>query len=398
MDNASAPVADWIVPAEMIQDPYPTYRRLREEAPVAWVPALNRFLVTRFGDCLAIERDQGTFSANEESSTSNMIRTMKGRSMLRKDDPAHSIDREAIRPALSPAAITASWEQIFERNAEKHLDAFIKKGESGDVAADFASPFASDNLIAVTGLHGAAQEDMQRWSRALIAGIGNVQSDEDVWAQASRTSDELDSTIDDAGAFLKMNPDSSMLSAFVNAETPLPDEAIRANIKLAVSGGFNEPSHAISSALWAMLTHPDQLRAVRDQRASMLDVFTETVRWISPVGMYPRTTTREVELGGVVLPAGARIGVVVASANHDERNFENGGTFDVFRAKRPNLAFGSGTHYCAGSWVAKAQVASVALPAVLRRLPGLRLAPDSTSGFEGWVFRGTKTLRVQWGR
>lgn len=398
MDSAPAPVADWVEPSEMTADPYPTYQRLRQEAPIAWVPTLNRFLVTRFADCLAIERDQDTYSAHEEASASNMIRTMNGRSMLRKDDPPHAVDRAVIRPALDRETITASWQAIFTRTAHTYLDAIVERGDSADLAADFAVPFASENLIAVTGLHGARQEDMQRWSHALIAGIGNVQGDDDIWVNAAMASAELDAAIAEARRYLVENPDSSMLSAFVNADDPLPDEAIHANIKLAVSGGLNEPSHAISSALWALLSHPSQLRAVREERASMLDVFNETVRWISPVGMYPRTTTRDVQLGGVTLPAGARIGVVVASANHDEQNFPDGGAFDVFRAtRRPHLAFGSGTHYCAGSWVAKSQVADVALPAIIRRLPGLRLAADSPVDFTGWVFRGTKTLSVQWG-
>jgi cytochrome P450 len=111
--------------------------------------------------------------------------------------------------------------------------------------------------------------------------------------------------------------------------------------------------------------------------------------------MYPRQTTREVELGGVLLPAGARLGVVIGSANRDEEQFDNAAEFDINRRRRPHLAFGGGTHYCIGAWIARAQ-ASVALPLLVQQLPGLGLDGGHRPTVTGWVFRGVRDLHASW--
>jgi cytochrome P450 len=112
--------------------------------------------------------------------------------------------------------------------------------------------------------------------------------------------------------------------------------------------------------------------------------------------MYPRQTTRPIEIGGRKLEEGARIGVLVASANRDEEMFANADVFDIRRPKRPHLAFGGGPHYCLGAWSARALVAQCALPTLFRRLKNLRLVDAASVAWQGWVFRGPTNLRVAW--
>ena len=120
------------------------------------------------------------------------------------------------------------------------------------------------------------------------------------------------------------------------------------------------------------------------------DVFEETIRRVAPIGMYPRQTTREVVLGGTQLPAGARLGVCALSANRDETAFARAEQFDIFREKKPHLAFGGGEHFCAGAWVARAQVAQIALPRLFERLPGLSLVDDDPPTIKGWASAGCR--------
>lgn len=390
-----APVADWVDPAQLVHDPYPSYARLRDESPVAWVPELGRYLVTTFDECFHIELDQETFSSHENAERSTMVRAM-GRPMLRKDDPEHKRDRDASAKALRPVTIKRTWTEQFGRTADRCLARLKEAGPGADLAAEFSLPYAADNLSLVLGLAGVPTAQMIDWSHTLIAGIGNVLDDALLWEQTRRVCEEIDASVDENIARVRREPDASMLSMMVNAKEPIPDEAVRANVRLTISGGMNEPSHVISSAVWGLLGNPDQLAEVQDGTWNWLDVFEETARWQSPVGMYPRTVTRDTEVAGVPIPAGSTLGVVVASANRDERHFANPEVFDLRRERVTNLAFGNGTHICAGNWVARAQIASVALPRLFSELPGLRLVDDGRVDYQGWVFRGTGTLTVEW--
>lgn len=386
----TAPMADWVRIEDLYENPYPIYRRLREESPVAWVPAVGRYLVTSFEACHRIEQDAETFSANEKGS---LMKRSMGHSMLRKDDPDHQTDRAAYGPVLRPKAIKETWTAVFEKNAEKYLEEFRAKGPGADLHLGFAAPFAAENLREIMGFRNATQQDLQRWSQTMIDGTGNYADDPEVWAKAAASSAEVDAAIDELVPALKAEPDASLLSAVVNAGMPI--EAIQANMKMTIGGGLNEPRDVLGTAVWALLSNPEQLAQVLADPALWATAFEEAVRWVAPIGMYPRQTTREVEIGGATLPAGARLGVVLGAANRDPEQFENPEAFDINREKKPHLAFGGGAHFCAGAWVARTSVAQVALPKLFASLPGLRLT-DRPAREGGWVFRGMLELPVAW--
>ena len=178
---------------------------------------------------------------------------------------------------------------------------------------------------------------------------------------------------------------------------PIPLEAIRANLKMTIGGGLNEPRDVLATTVWALLNNPDQLAAVKADPKLHAVAFEESVRWVAPIGMYPRETTTDLVLGGVRLPKGARLGVVLGAANRDPEVFEDPETFNIFRPKKPHLGFGGGVHFCAGTWIARAQVAQIAMPSVFEKLPNLRLDPSAETVDAGWVFRGMTKMPVLWG-
>lgn len=388
--DLGAPVADWVRIEDLYADPYPIYRRLRAESPVVWVPAVGRYLVTSFEACHRIEQDAATFSADEEGS---LMKRSMGHSMLRKDDPEHQVDRAAYGPVLRPKAIKETWTAVFEKNAERYLADFAAAGPGADLHLGFAAPFAAENLREIMGFRNATQEDLQRWSQTMIDGTGNYADDPEVWSKSAASSAEVDAAIDELIPVLRADPDATLLSAVVNAG--LPVEAIRANMKMTIGGGLNEPRDVLGTAVWALLSHPGQLAQVLADPSLWPTAFEEAVRWVAPIGMYPRQTTCAVELGGASLPAGARLGVVIGAANRDPEQFEDPESYNLNREKRPHLAFGGGTHFCAGTWVARASVAQVALPRLFNALPGLRLT-DRPAREGGWVFRGMLELPVAW--
>lgn len=377
---------------DLWDDPYPVYRRLRTSRPVAWVPAVNRYLVTRHRDIVHLERHPEIFSAAEQDSL--MIRVM-GRTMLRKDGADHLRERKVAEPALRPRIIKEHWTPVFEKIADELIDGFYDRGEA-DLFAEFAGPMAARSLAAVLGLYEVDPQDLQTWSQAMMDGTGNYGDDPVVWQHSEAASRAVDEAVHEAITRLRSAPDQSVISAMLHASDPLTPDEIGGNIKMFIGGGLNEPRDVTAVAAYALLAHPEQRALVEADPGRFKDVFEESVRWVAPIGMYPRQTTQEVELGGTLLPAGARLGVVLGSANRDEAVFEDPDAFDIDRRGGPHVAFGGGPHFCLGSWTARAQVGQVSLPTLFRRLRGLRLSDSEPVRFGGWVFRGTLNLPVRW--
>lgn len=388
-----APVVDWVDPQELLADPYPTYERLRNEAPVAYVPNLGRYFVTTFQDCFDVEMNAETFSSHEAAERSTMIRTM-GRPMIRLDGEQHKTERKAAGHALRPIVLKKHWNAIFQANAEKYLADVVAAGPGADFFNLFAVPYAADNLSAVIGFRDVPAAQMMDWSHTFIAGISNVTQDPAVWAETERVCLEIDDAIDEAINRLEHEPDASMISAMLGMG--LDEERLRANIRLTISGGMNEPSHILSSAVWCLSEFPQQRERVLSGESSWRDVFEETARFHSPVGMYPRRTTKDAVIGGVAIPAGSTVAVVGASANRDDEKFSAANQFDLTRESAAHLAFGNGAHICLGNWVARAMVGDIALPYLYENLPGLRVIDTAATDFRGWVFRGTRSLYVEW--
>ena len=323
--SASAPspavAVDWFDPAGMAGDPYPVYDRVRALGPVVHVPLINRYLATTFEACRLIEEDQATYSASVSGSGATMARALGGTPMLRKDDPHHAVERAPVNRTLRPKRIRETWEPVFQRNAETHLTALLERGpEEAELNRDFAAPLAAQNLVDMLGMRGASAEAMTRWSHAFIAGIGNLQDDPAIWSRCDAAQQEVDALLDELLPYYREHPDGSMIAAWAGAD--LPDEAVRANVKLTISGGMNEPQHMVTNTVWALTRYAEQRARVLTDPSLWPVVFDETVRWLSPIGMYPRETTRATELEGVALPAGAVLGVVVGAANRDPAVFE----------------------------------------------------------------------------
>lgn len=389
------PVADWVTLDALNRDPFAVYERLRRETPVAYVPEAGRFFVTRYDDVHTVDNDAETFSADE---TKSLMKRSMGHSMLRMDDPEHAVQRASYGNVLKPKAIKTTWLAEFEKNFEIYFDALVEAGPGANFTDVFAGPYAAKNLTTVFGFHNTSPEDFIRWSQTLINGTGNYADDPEVWAIAEQSSREVNEALDEMLEYYRDREDATLVSQLANhGNDEITLENMRANMKMSIGGGINEPRDALTTILWALFERPEQLAAVKADASLWRDAFEEGVRWVAPIGMYPRQTTRVVELGGATLPAGARIGVCALSANRDESVWPNAHEYDLFREKKPHLGFGGGVHFCAGAWIARAQVAQVALPQLFDRLPEFRLDEQQEALAEGWVFRGMTKLPVTWG-
>lgn len=391
-DISDAVVADWVTLDDLVVDPYPVFERLRREAPVAWIPFLNRFFVSRFADCFFVETHNELFVPQ----TNSLVRESIGVSMISKGDPEHARERSAIAAAVKARTVNEVWQPVFQANADRFVAGLKEVGPGVDLDSQFAVPFSAANLGALLGLINSDWTDINRWSKQFIAGSGNLAGDPEVWLSNGLANDEVNDAIDELVPYYLAHPDSSMLSSLLSAPVKLPIEVIRANMKLAISGGFNEPEHVITSGLWSLDTHPETHARVRADESLFAALFNEVIRWRSPINLLNREAAVDVEIDGVHVAAGTLVGLLIGSANRDERQYDHPEDFDIFRKRRPHLGFGVGIHLCAGSWAAKVEVADVAWPTLYRELPGLHIVEPETIPFSGFAFRGLPTVPIAW--
>ncbi|MGY3585244.1 cytochrome P450 [Bradyrhizobium sp. USDA 4341] len=386
---STAPHFDIDVPA-FWQDPYPTLARMRKEAPIAFVPQLGSTLLCNRDDIFISEKQIDVFSSHQPEGLMNRL---MGHNMMRKDGDAHMNERKAIFPAVSPKTVRSHWTAQFAGHATRILDEFTPDGVVDFVQA-FALPFSAECLKSITGLTNMRFQDMNAWSQGMIDGIANYTGDPAIEARCHAATSGIDAAIDDMVPRLRKTPDLSLLGVLL--QTDMPMESVRANIKLAISGGQNEPRDAIAGTVWALLTHPDQLALATSGAIPWLQVFEEYARWISPIGMSPRRIAKPWTIRDVAFETNERVFLMFGSANRDEKHFDRPDAFDVRRDASKSIAFGAGPHFCAGAWASRAMVADVALPAIFDRLNNLRLIADKPPRIGGWAFRGLLDLPVTW--
>jgi cytochrome P450 len=341
-------------------------------------------------DIFICEKRIDVFSSHQPQGLMNRL---MGQNMMRKDGDAHMAERKAIFPSVSPKTVKAHWTAQFQAHADRILDA-LEPGRGTDLCAEFALPFSAECLKSITGLTHTRFQDMDAWSQAMIDGIANYTGVPSIEERCHGATAGIDAAIDDMLPVVIKAPDRSMLSVMLQAGMPM--ETVRANIKLAISGGQNEPRDAIAGTVWALLTHPDQLALVMSGQISWLQAFEEYARWISPIGMSPRRIAKPHAVHDFRFEVDDRIFFLYGSANRDERHFERAEIFDVRRDTSKSIAFGAGPHFCAGAWASRAMIADVALPAIFARLSNLRLQDGAEIRFGGWAFRGVLGLPVVW--
>jgi cytochrome P450 len=379
-----------IDPAAFWHDPYPTYARLRSEAPIAFIPQLGSTLLCSRDDIFVSEKQIDVFSSHQPEGLMNKL---MGHNMMRKDGDAHMNERKAIFPAISPKTVKSHWMAQFQAHADRIIDALQPAGAC-DFVREFALPFSAECLKSITGLTNMRFEDMNAWSQGMIDGIANYVGDPAVEARCHAATSGIDAAIDDMVPVLSRKPDQSLLGVMLAAGMPM--RSVRANIKLAISGGQNEPRDAIAGTVWALLAHPDQLALLTDGTMQWIQAFEEYARWISPIGMSPRRIARPWTIRDVSFEPEERVFLMFGSANRDEKHFERADAFDLRRDTGKSIAFGAGPHFCAGAWASRAMVADVALPAIFNRLNGLRIVEDEPVRIGGWAFRGLLNLPVGW--
>ncbi len=372
------------------RDPYPYYSQMRRHYPVCEVPQLDAIVLSGRDDIFKCEKNITVFSSDQPA---GLMTRLMGQNMMRKDGTAHTVERQAFFPAVSPRVVKSHWEQQFRELADRVLSELTAKGRM-DLVYDYAARLSAEALKIVTGLTHVCYQDLNEWSQSMIDGIANYAGTKDAEVRCNEATSAIDKAIDERIESLQGTTDHSLISVMLRNDST--EESIRNNIKLAISGGQNETRDVIAGSVWAMLKYPKQLRAVLSGKAKWSQVFDEYCRFMSPIGMSPRRIARDHVYRGFKLEAGRRCFLLFGSANRDEDVFASPDEFDIFQDNSKSIAFGAGPHFCAGAWVARSLVSDVALPMIFQYLPHMRLSEPDQVSFEGWAFRGLRSLPVEW--
>lgn len=388
--------AESITVEDLEADPYPIYARLRAEEPVAWVPAVNCWLVTRAADVEVVCTKADLFTAQAPDSPVDI--SFGGPTLMTMDGEPHLDLRRALDARFRPRVVTTYIDDLVTPFAEQALDRLLAKSDrQAELMHEYFEPISVLSLGKVLGLGHLSADRLQDWFHGLAMGATNFEQDPGKQALSDATAADIDRELRPMMARLQVEPDESTIASMLTSGCPVGQprsiDYVMPSLKVILLGGMQEPGHAAGSCLAALLAHPDQFAWLREQPERWDDAVHEALRWMAPIGTQQATAVVDVPLGGAVIPEGALVSAVVSSACHDEALFADPARFDITRPRKPNAAFGYGPHFCAGHQFAR-DLERISLQMLVEAMPEMALLEPVT--FRGWEFRAPTALRVRW--
>jgi cytochrome P450 len=404
--------ADW-------QDPYPLYRRLRDESPVYYSPGSKTYTISRYDDVVSALRRPELFSSSSAfdllfeqvmqdigwrdviafvrfmfRTRANPARLREGpkESMIMLDPPRHDELRAIVNRGFTPRRIEAWETRIGEivAGCMKRLE----NDEPFDVIRDLAIPVPMEVIAEIIGIDPARRDQFKKWSDEAIAGVSS--------ANPSKARPAFLSAITELTRYLgsivearRAEPRDDLISLLVDpshGET-LDEGAVMQFVLLLLVAGNETTTNLIGNAVIALLRNPDQLERVVADPGLVPSLVEEAIRYDGPVQFILRRTTEDVEVAGTSIPAQSRVAVLLGAANRDERRFADPDRFDIGRDAKGHVGFGFGLHFCLGASLARLE-AQAALGALIPELPNLRARCDEHAMVESVLVRGRKQIEL----
>ncbi|MEV6400290.1 cytochrome P450 [Streptomyces sp. NPDC051907] len=393
-----------ILSAQFAADPYPVYRAMRESAPLIWHEPTQSYLVSRYEDVERAFKDKDSVFTTDNYDW--QVEPVHGKTILQLSGREHAVRRALVAPAFRGADLQHTFLPVIERNARELIDSVRHKGEA-DLVDDFATRFPVNVIADMLGLDKGDHARFHGWYTSVIAFLGNLAGDPEVAAAGERTRVEFAEYMFPIIRERRENLGDDLLSTLCAAEVDgvrMDDEDVKAFCSLLLAAGGETTDKAIAGVFANLLTHPEQLAAVREDRGLIARAFAETLRFTPPVHMIMRQTAAEVTLSGGVVPAGATVTCLIGAANRDPERYADPDRFDLFRddltvtnafsAAADHLAFALGRHFCVGALLAKAEV-ETGVGQLLDAMPDMRLADGFVPSEQGVFTRGPKSLPVR---
>ena len=377
------------------EDPFPTYKMLRDLAPLHRNPN-GSYVVTRYADVAAVLGASTTSTDKSvelrEAMGDGAILEFQLSAMTTWDPPRHGKIRRSIARAFTPRAM-AQWEPLVNDTVDQLIRNISVSG-TVDLVHSFSAALPLALICKMLGVPTDDQIRFRDWARSINTSL-DPGVKPDVIALANVHSEEWKAYFRELIALRRKEPGSdliSMLLATDEAEEPFSELALLHNIALLLSGGHETTTNLITSAVHSCFAFPDQADRLRRDRELFIPAVEEFLRFESPVQMGARKTTAPMELSGGSVPEGCTIWTLQGAANRDERQFADPERLDVGRALNRHLAFATGIHVCLGAPLARLE-ARVALERLICEFPNIAPA-GPPERFLRTRFRGFKSYPV----
>ncbi|HEX4410026.1 MAG TPA: cytochrome P450 [Xanthobacteraceae bacterium] len=391
--------------AEFLDDPYPTYRALREYDPIHRMPDGSYFL-SRYADCLAVYRDTGVWSSDKTldfkpNFADSLLYEHHTTSLVFNDPPYHTRVRKLLAPAFTPRALKALQTRI-EALVDQLLAVAARRGEI-DLITDFAAAIPIALIGDMLGIPQDEREPLRDWSLAILGALEPVlsrqQFDTGVTAVADfKTylheviSDRVRNAASDPAEIL-----SKLIAASAYAQAPSEDEQLSElelihNCIFLLNAGHETTTNLIGNAVDLLIQNPDAMRDLRDHPDAIETAVEEFLRMESSNQLGNRRAAKGTKLGGITMPAGTCVHIGIGAANRDPAQFVDPDRLDIRREPNRHLAFGTGIHACAGMSLARME-AQVAIGRLLQRFERIEPAGAFVRGGRA-RFRGFRSYPI----
>jgi pimeloyl-[acyl-carrier protein] synthase len=383
LEEGPAPASLYhLLDPEVLANPYPLYRRLRDEAPVHWDPYLHAWVVTRYADVVEVLHrfNAARTPAPERLAALGMgemtpIAAVMVRQMLFLDAPGHGRVRRLAAVAFTPRRVARLREHIREIT-ESLVDGLDGRGRF-DVMAELANPLPAIVTAEMLGVPTSDHELLKSWSQDFAEMLGNFQHNPGRVKKTLQSVEEMVAYFRAAVIREAANPTEGLINALVTAEIDgdrLTEEEIVANVIVTMVGGQETTTNLIGNGLLTLLRQPDQLERLRSDPTLMPSAVEELLRYESPSQHTARLAPAGAVLGGKEIPAGAAVIAVMGAANRDPERFPDPDRLELSREDNRHLAFGWASHFCFGAPLARIE-GQLAFQTLLVRFRELSLAP-----------------------
>lgn len=395
VEPGAPPPYDPFMPEVVEGDPYPIYRRLRDETPRLFLPAYDAWFFSRFEDVWNLSKEK-QLSVESGITTSQLLLGGVGNPLMvsQMDPPQHTVYRNLLNELFKPAAATALDATIGARAAA--LLAPIRARGGGDMMEDFGSPLAAEVGCLLSGLPRADVALQIAWNRAFFDREPGRRGDTDTGA---RTYVEILDYVRERMQAVRRGAEPAagtlgLLLAAQRDDPAISDEHIACTVfNMQIAAGDTVPK-AVAAALWHLWRDPAQQARLLQEPALALPAFLEGARIDMPTQMQGRVATAAFDVGECRIEPGQRCMFLFASANRDEREFEAPDSYRIDREPRRTLAFGNGIHRCLGVHVAQVE-GGAALREIARTLPPWRVDEAGSRRYRTEFLKGWAVLRIE---
>jgi len=388
-----------------VADPFPLYRRLRDEDPAHWSPRLKAWVLTRYEDvrrvCLdsrmSSDRLRPFFAAQPPAEASRMAELVRYLTlwMVFRDPPEHTRLRRLAAKVFNVRSIHALRPNVEALSA--WLLERIGARREFDFIADFAGPLPALVIMDMLGVPRGELDRLKRLSDEMALFIGSARDSREKYDRAAAATREMAQLFRELIEDRRARARGDLLSALVRVEEDgerLSGDELVATCVLLLFAGHETTTHHLANGLLALLRFPAELERLRDDQALAPAAVEELLRYDGPIGAQVRIVQHEQPLHGKTLRPGERVFLMMNAANRDPRAFEDPDRLDLTRNGVPHLTFGYGPHLCLGFPLARLE-GQVALPEVLRRWRRIELAAGRLEWIDSMVLRGMKTMPVR---